>query len=76
MADIPLNEADEKIIDTLQEGRNVPANLADELGYSRQYIQNRIKRLREHGIVKNVGRGVYELVDDPRDENPSDSPTE
>jgi biotin operon repressor len=69
MADIPLNEADEGIVDALSEGRNVPANLADELGYSRQYVQNRIKRLREHGIVKNVGRGVYELVEDPREES-------
>ncbi|MFB6198959.1 MAG: winged helix-turn-helix transcriptional regulator, partial [Halobacteriaceae archaeon] len=67
MVDIDLNDADRAIIQSLSEGRNVPANLADDLGYSRQYIQNRIRRLREHGIVNNVGRGVYELVEDPRE---------
>lgn len=63
MADIDLNGADLEIIEALREGRNVPANLADELDYSRQYVQNRITRLREHGIVRNIGRGVYELVE-------------
>lgn len=64
MADIEFNEADERIFEALEDGRNVPANLADELGYSRQYVQNRIKRLREHGFVSNIGRGVYELVEE------------
>jgi len=65
MGNIDLNDADQEIISALQDGRNVPANLADELGYSRQYIQNRLKRLREHGIVQNIGRGVYELIEAP-----------
>lgn len=69
MPDIPLNEADREILDALYNGRNVPANLAEELGYSRQYIQNRLKRLREHGIVKNIGRGVYEIAEDPRNDD-------
>lgn len=63
MADIELNEADLELISALQEGRNVPANLADDTGYSRQYVQNRLTRLREHGIVRNIGRGVYELAE-------------
>lgn len=66
MEDIDLNDADRQILGELTTGRNVPANLADELGYSRQYIQNRIQRLREHGLVNNVGRGVYELTDNGR----------
>lgn len=66
MTTIDLNDTDEAILDRLHEGRNVPANIADELDVSRQYIQQRLRRLREHGYVKNVGRGVYELVDDPR----------
>ncbi|MFC7176982.1 winged helix-turn-helix transcriptional regulator [Halosegnis marinus] len=64
MGNIDLNDADKKIIAALREGRNLPANLADELGYSRQYIQNRLTRLREHGIVDNIGRGVYELAEE------------
>lgn len=66
MGDIDLNEADQEIISALEKGRNVPANLADELDYSRQYVQNRLTRLREHGIVKNIGRGVYELIQNPK----------
>jgi biotin operon repressor len=73
MEDIDLNDADEEIISALEQGRNLPANLADDLGYSRQYIQNRLTRLREHGIVDNIGRGVYELAEDPRDQ--TESPT-
>lgn len=66
MNDLELNEADRQILSALEQGRNLPANLADELGYSRQYIQNRLTRLREHGVVNNIGRGVYELTEDPR----------
>lgn len=62
-----LNDADEKILDQLASGRNLPQNLANELGYSRQYIQNRLQMLKAADYVKNVGGGLYELVDDPRD---------
>lgn len=67
MADISLNETDDRIIQILHEGRNVPANIAEELDFSRGYVQQRLKRLEEHGYVTNIGRGVYELVDDPRE---------
>jgi uncharacterized membrane protein len=66
--DISFNEADRLIIESLREGRNVPSNLADEHGYTRQYVSRRLKRLREHGIVKNIGNGVYELVAEDLDE--------
>lgn len=61
--DLPLSEADEKIIDHLREGRNLPSNIAEDVGFTRQYVSNRIKRLREHGYVENIGNGVYELGD-------------
>ena len=64
MADIPLNDADESIIKELRKGRNIPANIAETTGYDRQYINQRLRRLKEHGVVINVGRGVYELVPD------------
>jgi len=67
MAHIELNETDRLILDELHDGRNVPANIADELDVSRQYVQQRLRRLREHGYVRNIGRGVYELVEDPRE---------
>lgn len=68
MADLHLNAADRAVLEELQLGRNVPANIADSTGYSKQYIRERISRLEEHGVVENVGRGVYELVDDPLEE--------
>ena len=67
MSSIQLRDTDIKIIEILEEGRNAPLNIANRLDFSRQYIQRRLKRLEEHGHVRNIGSGVYELVDDPRD---------
>jgi DNA-binding Lrp family transcriptional regulator len=64
MADIDLNDADRAIVDELKTGRNLAANLARETGYDRQYISDRLRRLREHGIVTNLGAGLYELQED------------
>jgi biotin operon repressor len=63
-----LNDADESILDELTSGRNLPQNLANELGYSRQYIQNRLQMLKAADYVENVGGGLYQLVDDPRED--------
>jgi DNA-binding Lrp family transcriptional regulator len=70
-----LNEMDERILDVLLEGRASPTLtlkiLKDEEGVdvSRQYIGNRMKRLAEHGHISNLyDTGIYELVEDPRDE--------
>jgi predicted transcriptional regulator len=64
MTDIRLNETDQKIIERLEKGRNVPANIAEDLEFTRQYVQQRLRRMEEHGIVSNIGRGVYELNSD------------
>ena len=58
-----LNETDQAIIRELREGRNVPSNIADEIEKSNQYVRERMLRLEEHGLVRNIGRGVYELVE-------------
>lgn len=65
-SDIELNETDDLIISELTEGRNLPSNLSEEIGRSRQYVQDRLKRLRETGVVSNLGNGLYELNDDWR----------
>ena len=62
MADINLTDTDREIIDTLREGRNVPANIAEETNSGRTYVQSRLTRMREHGVVLSLGNGVYELV--------------
>lgn len=68
MTGIELNEADEKIIDVLAEGRNTPANIARRLNYTREYVANRLKRLVEHDVVAKPDRGLYELAIVPPNE--------
>lgn len=68
MTGIELNDADEKIIDVLTEGRNTPANIARRLNYTREYVANRLKRLVEHDVVEKPDRGLYELAIVPQAE--------
>jgi hypothetical protein len=68
-----LNDADSLILDVLADGRATPTLVqrhlaADGRKFSRQYINQRMKRLAEHDHIENLfNTGVYELVDDPRD---------
>ena len=64
MADIQLNPADEAILEVLsEEYQSVPARIADQTDYDRVYVQKRLKRLSEHGVVKQLSHGVYRLTD-------------
>lgn len=73
-----LRDVDEALLRYLSEGRVTPAYARarleeDDIGeYSRGYVQQRLSRLEEHGHAKNLGGGLYELVDDPRDEDEHD----
>ena len=62
-----LNQTDEALLDVLQEGRATPSYLSDETGDEQTYISQRLRRLEEHGHVNKLARGLWELVDDPRD---------
>lgn len=68
-----LAPADEQLLDMLREGRVTAPFAADETGYSLQYVRDRLGRLVEHGNAKKVYEGLYELVEDPRDDAPDDS---
>lgn len=61
-----LNNADLSLLDLLQEGRIIAPYAASETDYSASYIRDRLRRLIEHGYVKKVHEGLYELVNDPR----------
>lgn len=69
-----LNDLDNEILDCLHEGRATPTLIKRLLerngtreGVSRQYGNQRLKRLTEHEHVENLlDTGVYELTDDPR----------
>lgn len=67
-----LNDADEKILDELHRGRASPGFLAERTGVEQTYINQRLRRLDEHGHVENLSRGLWELVDDPREDTPAD----
>jgi len=65
MVDIRFNEADNAILGELNKGRVTAVFLERRIGWSREYITQRLKRFEEHGIVKNLeGTGLYELVDE------------
>lgn len=77
---LKFDGVDGEILDTLQEGRgndqpwgrNTPSNLGEELDYSRQHMSTRLGMLEAAGLVENIGGGVYEFVEDPREANQND----
>jgi len=68
-----LGPADEKLLDLLRDGRVTAPFAADETGYSLQYCRDRLGRLVEHGNAKKVYEGLYELVEDPREDADTDT---
>jgi len=60
-----LNETDAGIIRLLGDGRASPRLLASKLDRQQPYISQRIKRLVEHGHVRRIDRGLYELKNPP-----------
>ena len=64
-----LNDADRDILDFMrEEGDRVnPSYVAEETGHSRPYVSQRLKRLKEHDHVRQPHRGLWELVEDPRE---------
>lgn len=77
-----LRDVDEQILEYLEEGRVTPryvrARLDRDVGeYSRGYVQQRLARLEEHQHLENLfDTGLYELVDDPREEGAEDDCTD
>lgn len=73
-----LRDVDALLLDYLNEGRVTPAHAREKLTsdsgeeYSRGYVQQRLSRLEEHGHATNLGGGLYELVEDPRDDADED----
>lgn len=64
-----LAPADEDVVEMLREGRVTAPFVADETGYSTQYIRERLSRLVEHGNARKVYDGLYELAVDPAEVN-------
>jgi DNA-binding transcriptional ArsR family regulator len=63
-----LDELHREILRELDEGRCTPSYLSEVTGESRQLISQRLRDLVMAGYVKKVHKGLYELVEDPRDD--------
>jgi GTP-sensing pleiotropic transcriptional regulator CodY len=57
-----MRDVDWQIVEILEEGRNNAPNIADRLGYTRQYIAERLVHLKTGDVVEPIGNGIYELV--------------
>lgn len=67
------SDHDEQVIRVLKEGRANPLHIREETGLSKQRVNDSLDRLTSAGWVVKVTRGLYELVDDPR-EGPTGEP--
>lgn len=61
-----LNDTDRAILNLLVDGRVTPPMAADRLEKSREYVSERLIRMREHDHVERIAPGLYELIEDPR----------
>lgn len=62
------SEREEKILAVLKEGRANPTHLHERTDERRQYINRALNNLMNAGWVRRVTKGLYELVEDPRDD--------
>ncbi|WP_330633652.1 hypothetical protein [Halocatena halophila] len=69
-----LRDVDRTLLDYLNEGRVTPVYCTNRLveegqEYSRGYVRDRLARFVDHDHAQNLmDTGLYELVEDPRDE--------
>lgn len=62
-----LSPAQEAILRMLREGRVTAPFVAEETGYSLQYVREQLTDLVKHSHVEKVHNGLYELVKDPEE---------
>lgn len=61
---IALNDVDEQILEEIREHGRATAGLLDKtIDKTRVYISQRIKRLREHGILIEVAPNLYDVAE-------------
>jgi predicted transcriptional regulator len=53
---------DRMILEELQEGRNLGANIAEDIGRHRKTVTKRLNQLEDYGLVEGIGRGVYGIT--------------
>jgi DNA-binding GntR family transcriptional regulator len=60
-----MRDADWAIVSVLRGGRANAPLIAEETGYSVQYIRERLGRMKQDQIVEQLGHGIY-AVDEPQ----------
>jgi hypothetical protein len=63
-----LAPVDEAVLDMLQDGRVTAPFVGEETDYNVQYVRDRLTRMVEHGNARKAYEGLYELVEDPRED--------
>jgi hypothetical protein len=61
----PLNCGEQMIVSVLEEDRANAPLIAEETGYSTQYVRERLGRLKRDEIVNHLGHGMY-AVNEPQ----------
>jgi len=64
-----LSPAQTEALHMLRQGRVTAPYVVEETGYSLQYVREQLTDLTKHGHVEKVHNGLYELVNDPREES-------
>jgi len=51
------------LLEELQEARNLSANLAEDIDRHRKTVNRRLLQLEDYDLVRDVGRGLYEITE-------------
>ena len=67
---VKVTKSTESVLDVLHNGRATPGHIVQETDLSRQTVHSQLNQLLagEHVRYVHEGTGLYELVDDPRDD--------
>jgi hypothetical protein len=50
-------------------GRANPRYVIDDTGLEKQVVEYQLRRFRDAGWIRKIARGLYEFVEDPREED-------
>jgi DNA-binding MarR family transcriptional regulator len=66
---VELSDDDEAVLDVMKrENRANPLLIREETGLDKGDVNTILNRLGRQGHIRQVTRGLYEFVDDPRDD--------
>jgi len=67
---VKVTKSTKSVLDVLHNGRATPGHIVQETDLSRQTVHSQLNQLLagEHVRYVHEGTGLYELVDDPRDD--------